>query len=253
MEKKLIAYKLNIQGNLLEKEPTEDKSTRKFVFTKFSNISGSLSKRPSTEIDAAQLEKVNFGFKQQETEKNTSQTIRDRFYLPVLYINDPTQWPSKELTERQHLTDELALKTCIGNCCGQKGLKAGCCYLDPDNIEHVLGPLDEPWINDMIKWFTKKGIPTKRSDFVIDFEEGRLIGEKFFNNHDVFRSKESYPILRFQVAGPRFACKFLNIPSGFCEIYEKRPSMCSQYFCQFVKANFLVRTKEHPNRYVKIR
>lgn len=182
-----------------------------------------------------------------ENDKKTA-----RFYLPVLRINDATQWESKPLSERKHFTDEEAKKTCVGNCCGVSDLKAGCCQLDPDDIEHVLGPVDEDWIRKTIKWFKKKGINYTRQDLVIDFEEGRLTGQAHFNNHPVFQQKDSYPILRIQASGIRFACKFLNVSNGMCTIYEQRPNMCRDYYCEYVKANFLVRTKNHPNSYKKL-
>lgn len=181
----------------------------------------------------------------------------NRFHLPVLHINDPTQWPSQPKENRLKFTDEVALHTCLGNCCGVEGLKAGCCHMDPDDMEHVLGPVDEDWIKNTARWLTNKGIPTSRSDLVIDFEEGKLIGEKFFTGERkaVFMAEESYPILRFQIKGPRFVCKFLNPNSGKCGIYEKRPAMCRGYLCQYVKANFRVRPdpKNHPNTFVVLR
>jgi Fe-S-cluster containining protein len=181
----------------------------------------------------------------------------DRFHLPVLHINDPTQWPSQPNENRPRFTDEVAYNTCLGNCCGVEGLKAGCCQMDPDDMEHVLGPLDEEWIEDIVKWLRRKGIAASRADVVIDWEEGKIIGEKFFNGERkaVFLAKESYPILRFQVFGPRFACKFLNPTNGKCTIYEKRPKMCRGYLCQYVKANFLIRTDpvNHPHTYTKFR
>lgn len=180
---------------------------------------------------------------------------RDRFYLPVLHLNDPTQWPVSD--SRTQFTDTVAHNVCLGNCCGIEGVYSACCQMDLEDLEHVLGPVDEKWIESTIAWFAKKGIPTTRADLVIDFEEGRLIGEKFFEGarKQVFSSKETYPILRFQINGPRFACKFLNTVNGKCQIYEQRPGMCRGYLCQYVKANFLVRTdpENHPNTYSKVR
>lgn len=186
-----------------------------------------------------------------------TQNKENRFHLPVLHINDPTQWPSQPLENRLRFTDEVAYKTCLGNCCGVEGLKSACCQMDPEDMEHVLGPVDEDWIKDIVRWLNLKGISATRSDIVIDYEEGKIIGEKFFNGERkaVFQAKETYPILRFQVQGPRYACKFLNPNTGKCNIYEKRPNMCRGYYCQYINANFLVRTnkKDHPNTYVKIR
>lgn len=176
----------------------------------------------------------------------------NKWYLPRLNINDPAMWPPQPLDKRKHFTDKAAYETCLGNCCGVPGLKAGCCHLDPDDIEHVLGPLDQEWISSTIAWFRKQGIMFGRANFVVDFEEGCHIGDKFFNGHPVFKSKNSYPFLRFKVDGPRFSCIFLNEESGKCSIYEKRPPMCRNYLCSFVKSNFLVRTPEHPNTYKKI-
>ena len=199
--------------------------------------------------------KVNVSSKKNEEDDQdalTGEKKRDKFYLPVLYINDPTQWESKPLSERQHFTSDIAKKTCLGNCCGVEGLRAGCCQLDPEDLEHVLGPVDEDWIKKTIKWFRKKGINVTRHDIVIDYEEGKLIGRAFFNDHAVFKSPDSYPILRIQANGLRFSCKFLNVHNGMCTIYEQRPNMCRDYLCSYVKANFLVKTHNHPNTYKKV-
>lgn len=177
-----------------------------------------------------------------------------RFYLPVLRINDPSQWNSLPMSERVHFTDEQAKKTCVGTCCGVEGLKAACCQLDPDDIEHVLGPVNEEWIQKTIRWFKKKGINVTRHDIVIDYEEGKLIGQAHFRGPGsaVFQQPDSYPILRIQASGVRFACKFLNVSNGMCTIYEQRPDMCKDYYCGYVKATFTVRTKQHPNTYKKL-
>lgn len=190
----------------------------------------------------------------EETEQTNKEQEKkyDRYYLPVLYINDQTQWESKPVSERKHFTPEVAKKTCLGNCCGVKGLRAACCQLDPEDLEHVLGPVDEQWIKKIIKWFKNKGINVTRHDIVIDYEEGKIIGRTFFNDHPVFKSPDSYPILRMQINGMRFCCKFLNVQNGMCTIYEQRPDMCRNYLCAYVKANFLVKTQNHPNTYKKI-
>jgi Fe-S-cluster containining protein len=195
--------------------------------------------------------------KKEKTQKRTLEEKKElkkeaRYYLPVLYLNDQTQWDSKPLSERKHFTDEVAKNTCLGNCCGHEGLRAGCCNLDPNDLEHVLGPIDEEWIKKTVKWFKTKGINIGRHDLVIDFEEGKLIGSTFFDSHPVFDSPDSYPMLRIQANGVRFACKFLNVSNGMCTIYEQRPDMCRDYLCSYVKANFLVRVKETPNIYRKI-
>ena len=182
-------------------------------------------------------------------------TPNDRYYLPVLNINRAEEWPSKPLNERKHFTDKVAMEACLGNCCGVEGLKGGCCHLDPFDLEHVLGPLEEDWIKDIIKCFRNKGLNFNRQDIVIDNEEGKIIGETLFretNNNNIFQHKDAYPILRFQVIGPRYACKFMSPMTYKCQIYEKRPNMCSNYLCQWVITNFLVKTKDKPNTWQKV-
>jgi Fe-S-cluster containining protein len=179
----------------------------------------------------------------------------NKFYLPVLNINDPTMWPGAKKSDRKPFTDEVAKDVCLSNCCGVPGVKSSCCKMDPDDLEHVLGPLTDEYITKLIRWFRKKNLFYTRHDIVIDYEEGKLIGEKFFAGSrvaKVFEDPKSYPIFRFQVDGPRFSCKFLNNHSGMCTIYEARPDMCRNYYCQFVKNNFLLKTKEHPNSYTMI-
>ena len=210
--------------------------------------------KPSRRMSVDELESLEAETRSSEPEPNV---VAERFYLPVLRINDPSEWPSLPLDQRLPLTDQQAHDTCLGNCCGVPGLKAGCCHLDPADLEHVLGPikkpLDEHWIRDILKWFNAKGIWLKREDVVVDFEEGQVMGRTLFGDHEVFKSRESYPMLRVQVVGPRYACKFLSPETGRCTIYGQRPKMCRDYYCEYIKGSFLVRTAEHPNRYEKLR
>ena len=180
------------------------------------------------------------------------QKVLNKYHLPVLYINDATQWENNP--HKQRFTDEVAKKTCLENCCGYEGLKCACCMLDPNDLEHVLGKVDEQWIEDIRQWFkTTKKMFLSREDVVIDYEEGKLLGETWFNDHPVFRNEKSYPMLRIQVYGQRFVCKFLNVKSGVCTIYSQRPNMCKDYYCQYIKSNFLVRTRQNPNTYVNLK
>jgi len=176
-----------------------------------------------------------------------------KFYLPALGLNNKDMWKPLQSSDRKHWTDEKAFSTCVGNCCDIKGLKAGCCHLDMNDLEHVLGPVDDDDIKLILQKLRKRGISATREDVVIDFEEGKLIGEAFFNGHEVFNNKKSYPFLRFQVSGPRFVCKYLSTKTGMCTIYEFRPKMCRDYLCQFVQTRFLVRNKDKPNTFVKLR
>jgi Fe-S-cluster containining protein len=176
----------------------------------------------------------------------------NKHYLPVLSLNDPTMWPPAPMSARRHFTDELATETCLSNCCGVNGVFSGCCRLDPDDLEHVLGPVKEKWVKKFLRHARKKGWNYKRSDVVIDYEEGKLLGERFFNGHPIFSKPTSYPMMRFQVLGPRFGCKFLNPNNGMCGIYEQRPDMCRGYYCQYVKKNFLVKTKDKPNTWRRV-
>lgn len=198
----------------------------------------------------------NQTLKEQEQDPNQEKDYRDKYYLPVLNINQEQEWISKPKDERRHFTDEVAMKTCLGNCCGVPGLKGGCCHLDPVDLEHVLGPVDEEWIKDIVKWFRKKGLNFSRQDIVIDYDEGVVIGDTLFKdspNNAVFKDKKAYPFLRFQVLGPRYVCKFMNPTTYKCQIYEVRPNMCRTYYCQFIFSNFLVKTKAHPNRWQVVR
>lgn len=176
-----------------------------------------------------------------------------RFYLPVLNLNNERYWPPKKRTERQFWTDEKAFEVCVGNCCNVPGLKAACCRLDPEDLEHVLGPVTEEDIRKIIVKLSKQGMTVKRSDVVVDFEEGKIIGDKFFGSHKIFNEPTSYPMLRMQLDGPRFTCKFLSPETGKCGIYKFRPAMCEGYLCQYVQNNYMIRTRDKPNTFRKIR
>lgn len=179
--------------------------------------------------------------------------VLNKHHLPVLNINKPDYWPSVPLKDRKHLTDELAAEMCLGNCCGFEGLKAGCCQVDPEDIEHVLGYVEEKDIQRLLKHLRKSTPGIKREDVVIDKEEGMILGKKFFNDHPVFKQDKSYPMLRLQIFGSKFVCKFLSLETFKCTVYSSRPEMCSQYYCQWMKSNFLLRTKDRPNTWQKIR
>lgn len=178
---------------------------------------------------------------------------KNKFYLPVLNLNQADMWESLPVSQRKHFTDEQATKTCLSECGGFPGVKSGCCQLDPDDLEHVLGPVDETWIKKMIHWYKKKGQTVTRHDLVIDQEEGELIGKTFFNGHKVFSQPDSYPMLRIQVSGNRFTCKFLNNETGKCNIYAQRSDMCARYLCQYVVHNFLVHPPGQPNTWKKVK
>lgn len=210
-----------------------------------------LSKIEKESIELKQL-------KEEKSEKNVSKEElkaakkENRFYLPILNLNHPEMWPPKPKSERRHFTDKVAMETCLSNCCGVPGLKSACCRMDPEDLEHVLGPVEEKWIKKILKWFRNKGFELKRQDIVIDFEEGKLIGAHLFNGHRVFDDPKSYPILRFQVDGNKYCCKFLSPATGLCTINSEKSEMCRGYLCSYVKSNFLIRTKNHPNQYIAI-
>lgn len=176
---------------------------------------------------------------------------KNRFYLPTLNMNSKELWPSQPSEKRKMFTDAVALETCTQKCCGVDGLASACCKLDTENLTHILGPVPEDWIEFMINHMRKKGFSWSRSDLVIDEEEGRLIGEKFFNGHEIFKQKTSYPMLRIQANGHFFSCKFLNSHNGKCSIYTLRPDFCQKYLCSYIKSSFLITTKEHPHKYFK--
>lgn len=191
-----------------------------------------------------------------ETNQPKEKSANDKYYLPVLYLNHKQEWEPKPLSERRHFTDEVAMETCLGNCCGVEGLKGACCQIDPNDLEHVLGPVTEDCIKKIVNYFRKKGMNYNRHDIVIDYEEGKIIGENLFkeaHNAKIFEDRGAYPMMRFQVNGPRYLCKFMNPSSYKCQIYEVRPTMCSTYYCNYVTTNFLVKTKVQPNRWRKLR
>lgn len=188
----------------------------------------------------------------EEQRENIEQIKKDnKYHLPVMYLNDGDWLESKPRSERVHFTDEIAVETCLNNCNGHAGVGNACCILDPDDLEHVLGPVSEKWISKMIRWYKKKGIYAERSDIVIDFEEGQVIGRAHFNNHKVFQDPKTYPILRIQAYGPRYACKFLNVHNGKCGIYSVRSAMCRNYYCQYVFKNYLLRDPNHPSKWIE--
>ena len=204
-------------------------------------------------------------FQSQETEKNKStieqqdtleipkKKVQNKFHLPVLNINKQDYWESQSVKDRKHFTSEVAAKTCLGNCCGYEGLSAGCCQLDSEDLEHVLGRVDEEDIKTLILHLKKTQPGIKREDIVIDIEEGIRIGKQFFNDHPVFQQEDSYPMLRLQVFGPRFVCKFLSTKTFMCTVYSHRPQMCKEYYCVYVKSNYLLRTKDKPNTWQKVK
>lgn len=189
----------------------------------------------------------------QEKKDKQEKVLPKKFYLPVLNLNRENEWDSLPKADRKFLTDEVAEKTCTQNCCGYEGLAAGCCQIDPESLEHVLGAVDKEDISKILKHFRKTNPSIERSDIVIDQEEGTRIGNTFFNGHEAFKSEKSYPMLRFQVYENRFICKFLNPKTKRCGIYQVRPKMCQNYWCSYLKKSFLIRTPNNPNTWQKIK
>lgn len=209
------------------------------------------SRKIILDLTSTELEKTEESIEEIK-QTNEKQKITSKYHLPILSLNKKEFWPSQSVDKRANFTNEVAEKTCLGNCCGFEGLKSGCCTLDPEDLEHVLGPVDDDSIKKIIAYFKALGYTITRDDIVIDYEEGIAIGNRLFNGHPAFLSKSSYPMMRLQVNGPRFVCKFLNISNGKCTIYKTRPEMCRNYLCEYVKANFLVR-KENTVNFRKIR
>ena len=178
--------------------------------------------------------------------------LKNKWEMPRLNINDDSFYPIAE--NPTPFTDKVATETCLGNCCGIKGMKAACCHLNPETLEHVLGPIDEKWIKSFIQSVhSTNGMTLTRADVVVDFEEGQVMGRELFNDHPVFQDPKAYPFLRMQVYGPRYACKFLNPQTNKCTIYHLRPQMCRGYYCGYVKANFLVKQPGTQNTFIKLR
>lgn len=190
---------------------------------------------------------------QLETVEIPKKKVQNKFHLPVLNINKADYWESQAVSDRKHLTAEVAAKTCLGNCCGYEGLSAGCCQLDSEDLEHVLGRVDEEDIKKLIMHLKKTQPGIKREDIVIDIKEGMMIGKQFFNDHAVFKDERSYPMLRLQIFGSRFVCKFLSTKTFMCTVYSHRPKMCVEYYCEFLKKNYLIRTKDKPNTWQKVK
>lgn len=214
-----------------KKKISLDDSSREIKVVEFDNHKENLLSE--TEIQPEILDKL------------PKKKLLSKFHLPVLNINKADYWPSLPLKERRHFTDQVAMETCLGNCCGYEGLKAGCCQLDMDDLEHVLGYLTEDDISKLLKHLRKATPGIKREDVVIEKEEGMLIGKKFFNDHPVFKDDKSYPMLRLQIYGNRFVCKFLSTKTWMCTVYGSRPIMCSSYYCKYIKRSFLLHTR-HP-------
>jgi Fe-S-cluster containining protein len=208
-------------------------------------------KRTVVKTENIDLDLVNFTNKESEKEK-PQKKLTEKFHLPVLNLNNKEEWDSIPKSQRKLLTDEIAEKTCTQNCCGYEDLAAGCCQIDPENLEHVLGKVNKEDISRILKHFRKINPSIERSDIVIDKEEGMRIGNVFFGGHEAFKSENSYPMLRLQIYENRFICKFLNPKTKRCGIYEVRPEMCKNYYCVYLKKNFLIRTPNNPNTYKKI-
>lgn len=174
----------------------------------------------------------------------------DKYYLPRLNINNQDCYPQQE--KLKYFTEKNAIETCTRNCCGIKGIKSACCILDPNDLEHVLGPLDEKWIKSIVRILRSKShINVDRNDVVIDYEEGMTMGKSLFNDNPVFKDPKAYPIMRIQTMGPRYICKFANPVSGMCGIYPHRPTMCSTYYCSYVKANYLIKIPGTQNTFMR--
>ena len=119
---------------------------------------------------------------------------------------------------------------CCEKCLGQVGNHGGCCQID--DRDYIIGPVSDPVL--FLQRLKEKypGIRIEWKDVFIDYEEGSKMFPERFN----YQNPAHYPALRVDYNHVRKPCIFYNSILKCCNVYEIRPSMCKNFYCDYLKS-----------------
>src|ERR1700738_3270047 len=122
-------------------------------------------------------------------------------------------------TVREALRLQVIGYTCSHNCMGVRGNAGGCCTLD--DRDFIPGPVRDAdvFLVDLGRLLDRE---VSREEAFIDFEEGR----------GLFRD---CPALRVRPDVEWIPCRFYDKTTLACTVYDIRPAMCRDFFCDHLK------------------
>jgi len=85
----------------------------------------------------------------------------------------------------------------------------------------------------------KVGRDLDSSDFLIYFEEGK----KMFPGKSTWQNPANYPAMRVDLEASNKHCIFYNDSIRCCTVYDIRPSICRDYFCDYLKNSLTPKPK----------
>ena len=126
---------------------------------------------------------------------------------------------------------------CSKKCLGNNGYDGGCCTLE--QRDWIIGPLTEDQVEkllfDLRVMLNRK---VERKEAVIDYEEGCDL----FPTRSQWQNKNNFPCMRINLSNYRLPCVFYNIGSKKCNIYNNRPRLCKDFFCDYLKQHSIAQT-----------
>jgi Fe-S-cluster containining protein len=131
-------------------------------------------------------------------------------------------------TVRETLRQQLIAYSCSQNCMGVPGNAGGCCTLD--DRDFIPGPVRDAdaFLADLGRLH---GREVSREEVFIDFEEGRAL----FPDRPTWQEPANYPALRVLPDVEWIPCRFYDKTENACTVYDIRPAMCRNFFCDHLK------------------
>jgi Fe-S-cluster containining protein len=131
-------------------------------------------------------------------------------------------------TVREALRGQVIAYSCTHNCMGYRGNAGGCCTLA--DRDFIIGPVRDAdaFLADLRHVLNRE---VSHEEVFIDFEEGRAM----FPERPSWQEPANYPALRVRPDVEWIPCQFYDMTKGACTVYDIRPAMCRDYFCDYLR------------------
>jgi Fe-S-cluster containining protein len=116
---------------------------------------------------------------------------------------------------------------CSFNCYGQKGYDGSCCQLE--ERDYIIGPIKDA-AEFLNKLSQKIGRTVAFNEVFYDFETG----SQLFPERAMFQNPDNYPAFKVDTEKRRLPCVNYNSTLRTCGVYEIRPAVCRNYYCDYL-------------------
>lgn len=119
---------------------------------------------------------------------------------------------------------------CSVKCFGVDDYHGSCCSIE--NRTWILGGVGDH--KDFLQRLrTKFGSHIQHSDVFVEYEEGKNL----FPGNVCWENPDLYPALRVNMNSEMKECIFYNKNVRKCMVYDIRPQMCKDFYCEYLKEN----------------